>query len=388
MFESSLSLAQIIYVMNKMKKYLPWTIRIVVSFLFVLSAVAKLYPSPLTALGTFEAKQLIPIGFSEEFAPYFSRFLIAAEFAIGLALLQNRFLKRFVVPVAVLLLLIFSGQLSYDIITKGASAGNCGCFGTLIPMTPLQALIKNIVAIAMLVFLFRLLSKDGRNQSFGRLTIIFLSFSLLLFAMAPIQFSTVTPSLVTDHPINPDFLDGDALPGSDLLTDSPVVDSKPKVGELQGKTTKTTNEDPKPPKSKGPSPAVSQFSQYTNFIPSELKIDEGKKILCLFAPGCEHCQETAKILTEMRATQKDFPPVHIVFMDEEAEAIPNFFKIAGRTYSYKVAPVVDFWKILDYSRDTPGVVYLWNGNIRYFSDGINEKAFDKEKFKREISKEK
>ena len=101
-----------------------------------------------------------------------------------------------------------------------------------------------------------------------------------------------------------------------------------------------------------------------------------------------HCRETAKILTEMKAEIPDFPPIHIVFMDEEPEKIPDFFEFAGRSYSHRVAPVVDFWEILDFSRDTPGVVYLWNGNVRYFSDGINEKAFDRAAFKKELLKKK
>ena len=53
--------------MENFKKYLPWTIRIIISFLFLISAVAKLYPSPYFAISTFEVKQLYPLGFSEDF---------------------------------------------------------------------------------------------------------------------------------------------------------------------------------------------------------------------------------------------------------------------------------------------------------------------------------
>jgi thiol-disulfide isomerase/thioredoxin len=374
-----------------MKKYLPWTLRIIIAVLFILSAVAKLYPSPLTALGTFEAKQLLPIGFSEGFAPYFSRFLIAAEFAIGVGMLQPHFLKRFVMPVATVLLLVFCFQLSFEIFSKGLDGGNCGCFGTLIPMTPLEALIKNIIAIALLVYLYFLLPEDPSRQKFGNLIIIYLSFALFLFAAAPIQLSTIQSTLGNVIPENNDFTQNSTIPDMGIKPDTGVV--KINGGKVvDGKDPKKVGTEPEknllPEKPVGPKSVVSKFSPFTNYIPSEVKIDEGKKILCLFAPGCEHCRETAKILTEMRSQIKDFPPVHIVFMDEEAEVIPDFFKFAGRTYSYRVASVVDFWKMLEYSRDTPGVAYLWNGNIRYFSDGINEKAFDKKKFKEELLKEK
>lgn len=373
-----------------MKKYLPWTIRIIIAILFLFSAVAKLYPSMLTALGTFEAKQLMPMGFSENWAPYFSRFLIGAEFAIGAAILQPHFLKRFVVPVAVLLLVVFCGQLTYDIYMNGPNAGNCGCFGTLMPMTPLEALIKNIIAIGLLAYLFTLLPSDGANQRFANLMVIFLAFSLFLFAFAPIQLSKVSSTGQSQLPVNTDFPNTDVVPGMDMKPDPAIInpgkkDSKIKIDDPKKVDPEKAKE---PEKVSGPTKVTSRFSAFTNYIPNEVNIDEGKKILCLFAPGCEHCRETAKQLTEMRSQIKDFPPIHIVFMDEEPEVIPDFFKFAGRTYSYRVAPVVDFWKIIEYSRDTPGVVYLWNGNIRYFSDGINEKAFDKKKFKEELMKSK
>lgn len=375
--------------MSTVKKYLPWTLRIIIAVLFLLSAVAKLYPSSLTALSTFEAKQLIPLGFSEDLAPYFSRFLIAAEFAIGIAILLPYYIKRFVIPVAILLLLVFCGQLSYDIITKGADAGNCGCFGSLIPMTPLEALIKNIIAIGILVWLYRLLAPDRSGQSFATLIIIYLGFSLWLFAKAPIQFSTATNSTTDVLPPNSDFAVDKLVPTIDLKPDTASVQRKTDIQEVvdEGKTPDVP-EVIEPEKPKGPTNVASKFSQFPNVIPPAVKIDEGRKILCLFAPGCEHCQETAKILTEMRAKDPDFPPIHIVFMDEDPGFIPEFFKIAGRTYSYRIAPVADFWKIIDFSRDTPGVAYLWNGNIRYFSDGINDKAFDKTAFRKELDKTK
>ena len=265
--------------MSKFKQYIPWTIRVIIAILFLVSAFAKLYPSAVTALGTFEAKQLLPMGFSEGFAPYFSRFIIAAEFSIGVAILQPHFLKRFVIPVATLLLFIFCVQLSYEIITKGASAGNCGCFGELIPMTPMQALIKNIIAIAMLVYLFILQAKDGSGQRFTYLLLIFTSISLILFAAAPVQFATEQTVQPDEVMIHPDFMP-DETSGTEVIGDT-LVSENPE---------ETTSEEPAvevDPEPVGPAKVTSKFSKFTNFIPGGLKLDEGKKILCLFAPGCD-----------------------------------------------------------------------------------------------------
>ena len=45
---------------------------------------------------------------------------------------------------------IFSIHLS----TKLLEPGNCGCFGDLIPMTPLKALVKNIITLIIIVFIY------------------------------------------------------------------------------------------------------------------------------------------------------------------------------------------------------------------------------------------
>ena len=68
------------------KKNISWIIRIVVALLFIVSAIAKLYPSPYFAISTFEVKQLYTLGFSDTIAPYFSRILIGIEFALGFLL--------------------------------------------------------------------------------------------------------------------------------------------------------------------------------------------------------------------------------------------------------------------------------------------------------------
>ena len=372
--------------MENLKKSLPWILRVLVAAMFLLSAYAKLYPSANLALGTFEAKQLIPLGFSESFAPYFSRFIIAAEFSIGIGLLQPHYFKRFVIPVAIFLLSIFCVQLVYEMSSTGNS-GNCGCFGSLLPMTPLQALIKNIVAIGMLGYLWKVSSDDKQRNFFAYPMLIFTSLAAIMYAYAPVQLAPEQPTYATGGSnVHPDFADFDedttgVIDSTHMFNGDTI--SKPKsvasVNPDQGIT--------EPPKPKGPPLVKSKFSDFPTYIPPAIKIDKGKKILCMFAPGCEHCQATIKALTEMRKEIPNMPPIHIVFMDEEPEKIPEFFKIAGREYSYTVATVTDFWKILDFSRDTPGVCYLYNGNIMYFADGINEKEFTKAGLKKALEKD-
>ena len=128
-----------------------FVLRILISALFLLSAFAKLYPTPMYGITKiFEQGQLIPMGFSEDFAPYFSRFIIGAELFLAITVLFNNYLKKIILPLAFIMVTIFSVHLATQMF--GASE-NCGCFGELIPMTPLEALIKNILTLIVLAFI-------------------------------------------------------------------------------------------------------------------------------------------------------------------------------------------------------------------------------------------
>ncbi len=78
------------------------------------------------------------MGFNEDFAAYFSRILIGIELGLGVLILQPHYLKKLIVPGTFLMLVVFIIELAYEIVT-GGNSGNCGCFGSLLPMTPLEA---------------------------------------------------------------------------------------------------------------------------------------------------------------------------------------------------------------------------------------------------------
>lgn len=355
--------------MNQVKPFLPWTFRILLSFLFLFSAYAKLYPNPSLnfAIVTFEMKQLVPLGFSECIAPYFSRFIIGAEIALGLGFLQPHFLRKLVIPLSALLLVVFNIHLLYSMITE--VGGNCGCFGDLLPMTPTQAFLKNLVTLGIIAWLWFLI-KDSQAQfkhnffipvSIALGSILFM---FILLPFCPCKGKEVTPD--NDEPNNSKvviFPDGDN-------PDDTVNIIQPTVPEIV-ETPKNTYE---PPKTK---------SGYAKYAPN---IDEGKKLLLFFAPGCEHCQKTAKTLVSMSRKDKDFPKMFIIFMEEEVEKIPDFFEIAGKQISYTTLDVGSFWGLVG-SRDTPGVLYLWNGNQVVFFDGINANEFEEGKLKKALKKE-
>ena len=72
--------------------------------------------------------------------------------------------------------------------------------------------------------------------------------------------------------------------------------------------------------------------------------------------------------------------------DEEAEKIPEFFTIAGKKFPNRVLDAAAFWTLFGDTGETPGVFYLWNGNIQSFFYGTNEHAFSPKKLEVELKK--
>ena len=309
-----------------------WLIRVVVSLLFLISAYAKVYhePSSYFSITTFEAKQLVPLGFSSEISSYLSRILIALEFAIGILILLPFYLKRIVIPLTVTVLGAFSIHLAIQIYLTG-NIGNCGCFGTLLPMTPLEAILKNIFAIGLLVILNRLVPQDTSKK-------IEILYGFLIYLLFIVGIMFLVP-----------------IKNSENIT----IDTSNYQQEYESINS-------------GPKQVKSEFGQTLPFA------DKGRLILCFFAPGCDHCRAAVRSIDSLSKLVDNFPEVEIVFMDEEVDKIPEFFKFAGSEYHHIILDISTFYDVLTWERDTPGIFYMWNGNIVKEFNGTNEKAYDPE----------
>lgn len=311
-------------------KYIVWGIRIFISAVFILSAVAKLYPSPSLGISTFEAKYLGGMGIEGGLAKVMSRLLIGLEFSIAVLLLLPFYLKKIVFPVTIGVLSIFSVHLLIQVI--GGESGNCGCFGELIPMSPLQSVIKNVVAIGLLVLPLTKY-KSGLEEKKNINPIFHVGFvvSLLMFMLIPQGGANVGG--------------GETVEGGE--------------------------------------------SEYIQFFPD---IAEGNKLLCFFSPTCEHCMETGKKLAELKKSFPGLvPEVRILFMDEAGDGsqaqVDQFFEYIGTKFSYEVLTVEEFIPIFFAQYNFPGVKYLYNGEERIFFEGIEDNEFDGEKLLDEIVRE-
>ncbi len=292
-----------------------FALRLLISALFLLSAFAKLYPTPMFGITKiFEQGQLIPMGFSESLAPYFSRFIIGAEFFFAITILFNNYLKKLILPLAFIMISVFSIHLSTQVF---GNSENCGCFGELIPMTPLEALIKNILTLIVLAFIY--LRSQSIKGKLSNLIILFLLISTIMFASLPISSHSKTPT-----------------------------------------------------------------KSFISFVDNEDFVNvEGRKILCFFDAGCEHCQHTARSLDSLAKLVSDFPRVHIIFSDAEEYNIPSFFEFTGGEYPYQVMPFANYdtdeidsyMEITFPDYDNP-VVILYDGvrQLRLY-EGTGERGF-------------
>lgn len=361
--------------MQNIERYLPWSIRIIIAGLFLVSAYGKIYPDP-SAYGTismFEVKQLYPLGFNTELAKIFSRSLIGIEFGLGLLLLFPFDLKKWVIPSVVLMLGVFVVHLSIQMAVSG-NKGNCGCFGALLPMTPLEAILKNVLSIGLLLILWKRYGAQLPEKSnIWFLSTVLSLCMLLMFIFIPTYkaatvVQTPTPVVEQATAINTATDVSQTQDPKALKTSGVVADTVGKV---------------KKPKDLGPKPKKSGYEKYF------ANINEGKKLLCFFAPSCDHCRATAKQLVAMKNSIPDFPELQILFMDEAAEEIPDFFKFAGASFNFKTLDIIEFWGVLGGNRDVPGVAYLWNGNVvKFYHSPEGPQAFNKEDLKTQLQKQK
>lgn len=125
---------------------------------FLYSGYTKLYP-----IEPFEYT-FVDLGIGGwRLAPFIARFMIGLEFLIGFLLIFGMYIKHFTIKLTVASLILFSVYLIFVILNTGNN-GNCGCFGTAISMTPLQALIKNAIMMVVCYFIYKYY--DGLN--FGK----------------------------------------------------------------------------------------------------------------------------------------------------------------------------------------------------------------------------
>ena len=355
--------------------------RLILSFLFVFGAVSKLVSMPF--FDGMVAELLLGENYYDHpsgmlWIQWFTRILVAAELVLGIAILQNKWFKSLVLPATLGMLVIFTIHLFYEGFKQvnGFTEGNCGCFGDILPMTNLESIMKNVIGMAIGVFIWFKYNKDNVFASWvaptflGLITLFTLSFGVKSYeakAVAPVTEQLgLTETLVIDSIIP--------------LEQDPVKMEQDAVKE-NSTPPSTTEEEPKKAEAKDEGlqeevPAVKQITPsdktlqllytYAPAIESQ-NLAYGSKIVCLFSMTCSHCQEVYADLVAMKASGK-LPNIYLVNYGTEYEQ-NYFFAQAGNVKS----PHTLTEEFPDFKRMLEGKTYP---RILYVKDGVILKEWD------------
>jgi hypothetical protein len=325
-----------------MKNSFSWILRFILGTLFILSAVSKLIP--IEAFDLTIVNQGIA---GWDLAPYLSRLIISVELFLGICFFINPFVKKIAVPFSLLLLLAFCVHLIF-LISTGSGGKNCGCFGELIPMSSVEALIKNVVLIGMLYLLqkyFHYSQKINYSFAFAVFSLVFAGM-FLIFQVKPYNIpakdETQIQSIDSSKTISPSVTKekNDSLKSKEELS---IVDKS-------GEPNKSTMEK-----------VQSVFASFRDFSGNQrVNLDDGIKLVCLFSLDCEDCMQTAFKLGQAKNEWANFPPLYILFLGEE-EQVNNFFDAAATTFPYKIISPQTFFPLI--KNYPPRIVLLRNGNI-------------------------
>ncbi len=155
-------------------------LRIILGITFLISAYSKII-SPGSVEVILIDQAIVP---DRELAGLIVRIFIGLEFAIGLLFLQPYYLKRFTIPLTWLLLFVFTAYLAYSGFVLGDKE-NCGCFGDMIKMTPVESIFKNILLVLLSIILFRK-GNDENGRVYVPLVIILISLAAV-FLISPVK---------------------------------------------------------------------------------------------------------------------------------------------------------------------------------------------------------
>lgn len=242
---------------------------ILLGLFFVFSGLAKLFPVEPLEFAFAET------GFTGwEGAMVWARILIGLELVCGVLLMFRFAYRRFTLPLLVLLLAVFSVYLSYGLVKYG-NTGDCGCFGGILKMTPVEGLAKNVV---LLLFVWPLYLLDRRmGKPAGRakkMVVAVLSVVALAlpFVLSPVQFPVSQEVYGREHSFS---LNLDTL--------------------------------------------------YTNPLnpPPTVDVRHGKWIISFMSLTCPHCRDVAKKLHVMKVRNPALP-IHLILNGKEEDR-PDFF---------------------------------------------------------------
>ncbi|MDR3628466.1 MAG: hypothetical protein P4L45_16595 [Ignavibacteriaceae bacterium] len=311
--------------------------------------------------------QIISQGISNWFiATLLARLIIAFEIFLGLSFFQNNYIKKIFIPAALALLSIFTLDLIWSIIING-TGGDCGCFGQLIKMTPVESIIKNLVLIAGLAYLYKLIDyEDGKKLLVPALFLIipfaavFLFFPLKLQHVDKYNENKLQKYTVVQKNIEKPLVE---VPAKKIAKPKEEEAPKPKEEKEVAK-----------PKEILPVYAYKNFSGGVT-----VDFSKGTEIVAVLNMECDECEATATAIGKLSREMK-LPPVYYLLLGDQSE-VQDFFNKTKTNYPYAILNEGQFFPLIQGS--PPRIWLLQNGII---TGDWNFKNFSVDNLKAAIKK--
>ena len=193
-------------------------IRSIVGILFIVSGLVKAndplglaykmqeffekWDTDLASSGFFLKAPLISLfHFLHEHSLALSVIMITLEIVAGIALLLG-WMKRSVLNLLLILIIFFTFLTAYAFLSKNSDGSpkftNCGCFGDCLPITPFTSFMKDLVLLAMIVFLLifkRYITPifSSRSQTIVMVLSLVLSLGLQWYALNYLPLADCLP---------------------------------------------------------------------------------------------------------------------------------------------------------------------------------------------------
>ncbi|MBK8144474.1 MAG: DoxX family protein [Bacteroidetes bacterium] len=239
---------------------------VVIGIVFIFSGISKI---PTLEQFGWTIVETTPLNW--DLAEWSARLLIGLEIFLGLLFITHLRLRRVAIPVSVLLLVVFTAYLLLVIKVHGSS-GNCGCFGEVIQMTPLESVYKNL-AMLVLIGIISFLQHEWRFR-FASLTVILLLLTCLL-----IPFLMNPPESIY------------------------IYEKEQDINE--------------------PLPLSMLYQSEINAPPTE-ELRKGKHVISFMSLTCEYCRKAAKRIRIMRDKHPELP--FYIVLNGDSSMLKPFFE--------------------------------------------------------------
>lgn len=289
------------------KKHISLIIRALVGVVFIISGAFKLASIP-----SFENLLLKLDIISWKYIFILSRVIIGFEFLLGILLISGIYIRR-TLQTTLYTLIGFSFILVY-LHFYVSTQDNCGCFGEIIELNPVESIIKNIFLIVLVITSLKI--KDYREykwfykyRKYILSTIIIVSFAWPYIAYAPI-----TKNVKSNYRlVEPFYIDKETM-----------------------RNVKFNNKD-------------------------SVDLTIGKQIICFSSLTCPSCKNAISKLSTVHKKNLDFS-ISIIFLEaeEKQELLAKVISETGlSTIPYTFFSVDDFFKSSD--NRLPFVVFSEDG---------------------------